>query len=739
MQKVDRATVVALQLRAPRSSSRDAEFLRDKISGGKIFSAFNDHERNGILERVQRVKGLIPSLDDLFTNLHYLATLANCLKWLTPISRGETLTKGIQRIFFDADGIPHQSTVDTAGTTASATLAQQIAFGYRSLIVFAMKNYRRLPKKPSGKELLAKPIVEVDKTLLCEFANLARNLGFNSPEINEMQSFTGLANTETASVHIVPLLVADGPGVPKKNRSGMPYVQEYNNERELLSLDHLHLNTEEVGEGITSFFVRKDIYLSFFGEWNPEETIETAQKRARLIPPATAQTQQQAHLWHQNTEPENLERERTARMEQFRLEQERLEQQMLERRRHLEGLEQRRSEEEQQILLREARLERLAKLEQEKLEQERLAHMEQERREEERLERERSAQLERKRLEQERLTQLERERLEWEKLEHERLEQKRMEQERLEQERQRPVQLKEERVEQERTEKVRLAQLKQQRFEQEQLEQDQLEQKRLEQATSQQIQVGQEISLEEERMREEELRNQQYQLLEGDEQSPTLGFTNSQDLGVNASEKRNTQLDMKKFLGSSKADDTSRKTSNQEQSQSLNSASNGISVQPRESPDASGFTGPTPQSITDSTSTSHLDPNSDAHQHEASPHKKEIPIRFQMRERDSWTIALNCQQSRVERVAKNFIRDGNRLFDTELQPVLPSNCLSVVVANGTYTILIVPGAQISIDDALVEAVEKIHTEALSRHKNANKRLAADNIARFHHARKRQIL
>ena len=45
MQRVDRPTVVALQLRAPRASTHDAKLLRGKILGGVVFSAFSDQER----------------------------------------------------------------------------------------------------------------------------------------------------------------------------------------------------------------------------------------------------------------------------------------------------------------------------------------------------------------------------------------------------------------------------------------------------------------------------------------------------------------------------------------------------------------------------------------------------------------------------------------------------------------------------------------------------------------------
>jgi len=48
MQHVDEATVQALELRAPRISTRDADELQGQVLGGTIFSAFSEPDRVGI-------------------------------------------------------------------------------------------------------------------------------------------------------------------------------------------------------------------------------------------------------------------------------------------------------------------------------------------------------------------------------------------------------------------------------------------------------------------------------------------------------------------------------------------------------------------------------------------------------------------------------------------------------------------------------------------------------------------
>ena len=52
-----------------------------------------------------------------------------------------------------------------------------------------MRYYRKIPKKPSGKDLLAKPRAILNITRLREIANLANRLGFKSSEIIALEQF----------------------------------------------------------------------------------------------------------------------------------------------------------------------------------------------------------------------------------------------------------------------------------------------------------------------------------------------------------------------------------------------------------------------------------------------------------------------------------------------------------------------------------------------------------------------
>lgn len=126
----------------------------------------------------------------------------------------------MQRIFYDA----HRDKY-TAQLSTQTNLADRANFGYRSLVAHVMRKYRYIPKKPLGKDLLAKPTLEPDRAVLREFVDLARRLGFVSPEIIEMQQYPVSAFTAAEPRHSRPPIVTDGCGEPKAHRSGMPHTK----------------------------------------------------------------------------------------------------------------------------------------------------------------------------------------------------------------------------------------------------------------------------------------------------------------------------------------------------------------------------------------------------------------------------------------------------------------------------------------------------------------------------------
>ena len=265
---VDEVTVKALELRAPRVSTRDADELRGPVLGGTIFSAFSEQDRVAIWARLQAVDGLIPSLYALFENVNYLKALVDCMTRLVRPSPSDTVSTALFKAFSDNNQRPDRAVIqvtESSFASSPASSADRADLGVRQLYAYAMRHYLQMPRDLKGKELLARHTTDADRTVLREFADLAECLGFESPEIIALKEHPQARNARDPSESSKPLLVTDGAGVKKKRRCGLPRVEEYVEDRESLFINHLHDVDEEQGEGITSFFVHKSIYSTFFG------------------------------------------------------------------------------------------------------------------------------------------------------------------------------------------------------------------------------------------------------------------------------------------------------------------------------------------------------------------------------------------------------------------------------------------------------------------------------------------
>ena len=213
--------------------------------------------------------GLIPSLYALFENVNYLKALVDCMTRLVRPSPGDTVSTALFKAFSDTNQRPDRAVIqvtESSFMSSPASSADRADLGVRQLYAYAMRHYLQMPRDLKGKELLARHTTNADRTVLREFADLADRLGFESPEIIALKEHPPARNARDPSESSKPLLVTDGGGVKKKRRCGLPSVEEYVEDRESLFINHLHDVDEEQGEGITSFFVRKSIYSTFFGK-----------------------------------------------------------------------------------------------------------------------------------------------------------------------------------------------------------------------------------------------------------------------------------------------------------------------------------------------------------------------------------------------------------------------------------------------------------------------------------------
>ncbi len=93
-----------------------------------------------------------------------------------------------------------------------------------------------------------------------------------------------------------------------------------------------------------------------------------------------------------------------------------------------------------------------------------------------------------------------------------------------------------------------------------------------------------------------------------------------------------------------------------------------------------------------------------------------VRISFQIRDGGIWKPALahtieRSDSSEIEKVAMNWVRGKWRLFNTELRMLAPQQCYDAVIADGTYTILLIRESEIDIDNELLLSAMGIGIEA----------------------------
>ena len=422
MQKIDHHTVEALELRAPGASTFDAEGIQSKLAVGKIFGAFNDHDRMQIFRRLCQYDSLIPSLNTFFRNLPYWEACVESLRHLTTVSRRDTVLTAFERQFTAVNQQDGQVVVqvdESSFTVTPGSHDDQIELGYRHIVASAMRHFVEIPREPVKKGVTVRPRLKADQAVLRRFAGLAIRLGFESPEIHELLGNGDDLESPVRFASTKPPLVTSGPGEMLQRRCGLPVLDTFQEDREFLFLPYLHDDQVDHGEGITSFFVLKAIYLAFMGP--PEAKIS-------LFPTQEQEQQEQR-------EQAQREGEQEARLKKARLEQQEREKEQLERE-HVKQIELARREQQQ----REREERERARREQQQREREEREREEREREEREREEREREKQLEREERERKRVQEREKQEREKQEREKHQREERKREQEREQHEREQRLQ-----------------------------------------------------------------------------------------------------------------------------------------------------------------------------------------------------------------------------------------------------------------------------------------------------------
>ncbi|KAJ5988270.1 hypothetical protein N7481_003480 [Penicillium waksmanii] len=295
MLKVDPHTVETLQLLAPGVSSRDRTTVKGLVHSGGIID-LETIEEDGRNHTVSTY---------IFKNLWYLESCANCMKRLiTPNKSFPTIRSAMRAAFlpFDPDSARCCIQISESEFREYARpQADHAELGYRQLWLYAMRHYPRLSKKQQKKGHIAKPQREtVDDMILYDMAVLAKRLGFQSPEIEQLIQQSpdrqiardallkarrpdryrydeGEVETLISKVidcflrattldHQPPMKYTGGREVKKESRQGHPQAREQLQDRQFLFIDQIHDGFTPDLQKATSFFVRRNVYFTFFSD-----------------------------------------------------------------------------------------------------------------------------------------------------------------------------------------------------------------------------------------------------------------------------------------------------------------------------------------------------------------------------------------------------------------------------------------------------------------------------------------
>ncbi|KAI6081771.1 hypothetical protein F4821DRAFT_264558 [Hypoxylon rubiginosum] len=294
--------VQALQQKAPGVCKADADELYGRIRSGEILGGFRQQERVLLWERLCRATEdyVVPSLYGFFENLKYLEDAAACMRKPVDLEGQESVRSAYERCFSPTE-LPAE---DTCSLQVSATSFKSVPAGgadrfdlaYRQLWLFARREHEDMPSEPR-KKLSGPKGEQADESVKFEFAFFAHWLGFRSNKITsilqqdpdrerarrflttarrpDQYTYNNLEDCVNRVVAVVqtarPIesdeameeVVVDDLKPPR--RSGKPHALDQSRDKAFLFLDKLHAPVARQCEQLSSFFVQRSTYFTFFG------------------------------------------------------------------------------------------------------------------------------------------------------------------------------------------------------------------------------------------------------------------------------------------------------------------------------------------------------------------------------------------------------------------------------------------------------------------------------------------
>jgi len=303
MKRLDETTLRAVEGKAPGACQSEAVDLYGRVRSGELLSGFDEREQEVIWTRICSASTdcLVPSIFLFFENLNYLQVAADCMKRLVCLGRGESIYSALERGFRDQRDPDPGCLIQlsrTASTYLPIDLSDRFDLIYRQLWLYAFREYKDIPAVRKRK--LAKPRTgEANELVLYEFASLANRLGFETKEIQDIlqqdpiqeiaRRFLTTARSqdryeyddfETYATQVARVIYSARPieddgdidiwEVDERNRPprryGIPNKLDQLLDRPSMFLAKLHSPVESQGQNLTSFFIQRSTYFSFFGK-----------------------------------------------------------------------------------------------------------------------------------------------------------------------------------------------------------------------------------------------------------------------------------------------------------------------------------------------------------------------------------------------------------------------------------------------------------------------------------------
>jgi hypothetical protein len=309
MEKLDEDTVKMIELRVPAVSKLDAGFVKEHMRTTALFKHTVDPVlRRNIEHEVLQLDYLIPSIFTLFKDLRFLEPVAKAIGALLPEpnDRKRTLRENLRFLYSDstkdATAIEIQDS-EMSFSKIAGTFDYTFDLAIRQLFLCAMR-YFTDPSNISSKKNMnpIRQTINAPKRFLgFKLLNLSRRLGFQtlhlseavedptvrllndvlntlpkeifrfqgSPPVGLIEAFTEYLSSSTIVMdpNLAPNITSAGVGEPLSRRCGRACVTT-SEDRMHLFLRTMHRQLGEYGSDgvdISSFFVKRCIYLAFFG------------------------------------------------------------------------------------------------------------------------------------------------------------------------------------------------------------------------------------------------------------------------------------------------------------------------------------------------------------------------------------------------------------------------------------------------------------------------------------------